>query len=229
MLLKLLASELFLEFGRGAGFSGGRSTKGSTPVRRSVRRSPDDRSPRSTRPGPIALTGTPGVGKSSTAAFLTTAGLVGEVGDFAVATGCGRRQGRTVTVDLPRLEREFSALHRAVGLDVYVGHLAHLLPIRDVVVLRCHPLELARRLGRARRGTRSDREANVVAEAIDLVLREAVAPRRRVWEVDTTGRTKADVATEVRRCIARRSSSRFGKVDWLADPRVTDYLLDRAR
>jgi adenylate kinase len=175
----------------------------------------------------IALTGTPGVGKSSVASRLTRSLTVVEVGDLAVTAGLGRRVSGTISVDLRRLQQRFAALRRRDPYDVYVGHLAHLLPIRDVIVLRCQPVELSRRLRHARRGTRSDRDDNVVSEAIDLVLREAVAPGRRVWEIDTTGRTPTEIAEEVARRISRRGPSRFGTVDWLADPQVTDYLLDR--
>jgi broad-specificity NMP kinase len=66
----------------------------------------------------------------------------------------------------------------------------------------------------------------VTSEAIDLVLGEAVGPGRRVWEVDTTGRSPRQVAEEVRRRLRRRGPSSFGRVRWLADPTVTDYLLD---
>lgn len=64
------------------------------------------------------------------------------------------------------------------------------------------------------------------SEAIDLVLREAIGPGRRVWEVDTTGRSPRQVASEVRRRLRRRGPSSYGHVRWLADPTVTDYLLD---
>ncbi|MGP8071894.1 MAG: AAA family ATPase [Thermoplasmata archaeon] len=185
--------------------------------------------PRTQRPGPVALTGSPGVGKSAVAAELPPRWSVIEVADLALAAGCGRRQGQGVLVDLNVLQRRFPALERAHPHDVYVGHLAHLLPISDVVVLRCHPVELGRRLARVRRGNPAERTANVVSEAIDLILGEAVTLGRRVWEVDTTGRTPSEVALEVRRRILRRDPSRLGRVDWLADPRVTDYLLDRAR
>ncbi|HLM90601.1 MAG TPA: hypothetical protein VK424_00875 [Thermoplasmata archaeon] len=151
------------------------------------------------------------------------------MGNLAVEAQCGRRVGKGILVDLAALRRKFPALHRARPYDLYVGHLAHLLPIRDVVVLRCHPVELGRRLARARRGTRADQNANVVAEAIDLVLREALAPGHRVWEVDTSGRTPADVAGEVEHHLTRRGPSRVGRVDWLADTRVTNYLLDRTQ
>jgi broad-specificity NMP kinase len=152
-----------------------------------------------------------------------------EVGELAVRSGCGVRVRGGVEVDLNRLQREFARLHRNRPHDLYVGHLAHLLPIRDAIVLRCHPVELAQRLARARRGSPSERAENAAAEAIDLVLREALRLGRRVWEVDTSGRSPTAVAQEVARRWRRRGPPRFGTVDWLADPSVTDYLLDRGR
>ena len=108
-----------------------------------------------------------------------------------------------------------------------VGHLAHLLPVAAIVVLRCHPIELAHRLSRARRGSAADRFENVACEAIDLIAEEARARPRPVREIDTTGRTPRAVAREVARWLAHPTSSRPGEVRWLDDPDVTDYLLHR--
>ncbi|MCI4361489.1 MAG: hypothetical protein L3J91_07260, partial [Thermoplasmata archaeon] len=91
------------------------------------------------------------------------------------------------------------------------------------------PDELGIRLARARRGSRRQRDANVVAEATDHILFEALALHRRIWEVDTTARTIASVATEVERLYRRRPSPRYGKIDWLAKPSVTEHLLRPAR
>ncbi len=176
----------------------------------------------------MALTGTPGTGKSAVGRVLRKELSVVEVGDLARRLGLGRRTGRGVVVDLANLRRRFPRLHAAHPHQVYVGHLAHLLPISDVVVLRCDPRLLGQRLRRARRGSARDRAANVVAEAIDLVLQEALRPGRRVWEVDTTGRTPAQVAREVGRRIRHGGRSQYGRVRWLTDPRVTDYLLERS-
>ena len=177
---------------------------------------------------PVALTGTPGTGKSRVGALLRDTYDVIEVGAWALHTGYGRRRGASVTVAMAELTRAFRRLHRAEPHEVYVGHLAHLLPIRDVVVLRCHPRELGRRLGRARRGSPRDRQENAVAEALDLILLEALAPGRRVWEIDTTGRSPSAVAREVSHRLARRGPTRAGRVRWLEDPSVTDYLLEQA-
>ena len=178
-------------------------------------------------PAPVALTGVPGTGKSTTASRLRPGVRSVEVGDLAVAWGFARRSPGGLTVDLERMRRRFR--HGPPGVDLVVGHLAHLLPVRDVVVLRCHPEELRRRLDRSRRGSERDRRENYLAEALDAVLVEAVRPGRRVWEVDTTGRSPDAVARAVRRLVRLRPPSRYGRVDWLADPRVTAHLLPKER
>ena len=177
-------------------------------------------------PAPIALTGVPGTGKSAAAAELAPVVRSVEVGELARGWGVARRSpGGALTVDLGRLRQRFR--RRPPEVELVVGHLAHLLPVRDVVVLRCHPDVLLGRLERARRGSRPDRQENYVAEALDLVLAEAVQPGRRVWEVDTTDRSPPAVARIVRRLLRVRPPSRYGTVDWLADPRVTEHLLPR--
>jgi adenylate kinase len=174
---------------------------------------------------PVALTGTPGTGKTTVARLLRGRRTV-EVAELAADWGLARRlAGGGVEVDLPALVGRARRPGSLAHIDVVVGHLAHLLPLRDVVVLRCDPRELGRRLAR-RRAARLRRE-NQIAEATDLVLLEARAPGRRLWEVDTTARSPSSVAREVDRLLARRGPGRYGHVRWLEDPRVTDALLDR--
>lgn len=174
----------------------------------------------------FALTGVPGTGKSRTGRLLAHEFRVREVGTLAEEWGFARRTRGGLTVDVAAVVRRFR--RDPPDLDVVVGHLAHLLPVQDVIVLRCCPLELVRRLRRARRGTPHDRAENFRAEALDLVLVEALRPGRRVWEIDTTDRSPTEVARAVRRTMERRPVVRRGKVDWLADPRVTAHLLDGA-
>lgn len=176
---------------------------------------------------PLALTGTPGTGKSSVTSLLAPRIRSTEVATLAIRCGAARWTEGGLEVDLSRLR---SALRRPSAwgeVDLVVGHLAHLLPVRDVLVLRCHPEELVRRLRLARRGNARDRRENYAAEALDVILWEAIRPRRRVWEVDTTGRSLAEVAREVERRLRRKGRSSYGRIDWLADPRVTAHLLDR--
>lgn len=178
---------------------------------------------------PIALSGTPGVGKSSVARALAPTLRSIEVSDLALQYAAGRRIPGGVEVDLDRLSVLVGRRSVRSRFDLLVGHLAHLLPLRDVVVLRCHPVELARRLARSRPVHPSELHENLLVESTDLILVEALARRRRVWEVDTTGRSPGSVANEVRRRLRRRGPSEYGGVNWLADPWVTEHLLDWSR
>jgi adenylate kinase len=175
----------------------------------------------------MALTGTPGTGKSRVASELKPSGTAVEVGDLAVERGFGARGRGHVRVDLPRLRRSLSNGSSSPPA-VLVGHLAHLLPVKGAIVLRCHPLALRKRLEAAGRGTPAERQENLVAEAIDLVTREARGRRLPVWEIDTTRRSPRSVAREVERILRDRTPARGPTIDWLADPRVTAHLLDRA-
>jgi len=183
--------------------------------------------PRRARPPPfgwVALTGSPGVGKSVAARFLPSRYRAVEVSSLALSLGCGHRLARHgVEVDVALLSRRMRASPPPTP-RVVVGHLAHLLPVDRAVVLRCHPRELLRRLGK-RSAPAAWRRENVASEAIDLIVSEARARLSLVDEVDTTRRTPRGSAREVVRCLESPRPRAPAEIDWLADPWVTEYLL----
>jgi len=179
------------------------------------------------REGLVALTGTPGTGKTSVARALAPRWRSVELGEWAVSVGAGRKIRDGFEVDLERLSRLLRRPEVAAPGPILVGHLAHLLPVHTVVVLRCHPERLRERLDRDERGSAADRKANYVSEAIDLVLLEALRPGRKVYEIDTTDRTVAQVARLVARRLEDGGRSEFGIVDWLSDPVVTEHVMAR--
>ncbi|MCI4347727.1 MAG: adenylate kinase family protein [Thermoplasmata archaeon] len=181
----------------------------------------------------VAITGTPGVGKSSVGHLLDRRWNVIELGRPGLkAREVHRSRRRSYAVDLSQVATLMRRAHRTPPLagrfpgTVLLGHLAHLLPVRDVVVLRCHPRELKRRL-RSRGVHGQALEDNLVVEALDVILAEAAEHRGngRLWEVDTTGRSPSTVARIVGRLLQNRPASDFGHVDWLADSWVTEQLL----
>lgn len=178
---------------------------------------------------PVALTGTPGTGKSAVARALRPTVRSIEVADLAARLGAARHRGRATVVDLRALRRRVLRDPDWSTYDLVVGHLAHLLPVDEAIVLRCRPAELARRLVRARRGSADERRENVVCEATDLIVIEALRQRHPVFEIDTSRRSIATVARAVRARLRRPGAVRVGTVDWLADPAVTAHLLDRGR
>jgi adenylate kinase len=148
-----------------------------------------------------------------------------EVSELALQLGAGRRRGHgSVEVDLAALRRAFRRFTRTTPTGIVVGHLAHFLPVRYIIVLRCHPRELARRLRRVGR-SRKDLTANAFAEALDIVLVEALATGVPVREVDTTHRSVVAVARVVESLVRRRPRASYGRVRWLADRRLTEELL----
>lgn len=173
------------------------------------------------------MTGTPGTGKSTVAVLLAPRYRVREVSELALSTGAGRRRGRTVVVDLPLLARFLQRALPATLPELLVGHVAHLLPVKEAILLRCRPIELDRRLRRARRGGAASRRANVESEVTDVILVEALERGLRVYEIDTTDRTPLAVAREVERRLRTGGPARFGSIRWLLDPEVTEHLLDR--
>lgn len=172
----------------------------------------------------VALTGTPGTGKTSVAWFLRGRLSSVEVWELARRYGAARRHRSGWVVDLAKTGRSILA-HPPAVTTLLVGYLAHLLPVREVIVLRCRPDLLMARSRRRRRDSESHRRENAIAEAIDLILVESRKPGRRVWEIDTSSLTPASVADEVESLVRERPASRIGIVDWLSDRRVTEELL----
>lgn len=169
----------------------------------------------------VAVTGTPGTGKTAVAEALarrTDLALV-DINDFVDRDEVETREDpeRDATAIDPGTLVE--VLRREVPDDAVIdGHLSHHFPADLTVVLRCEPGALRERL--AAKGWGEEKvEENVEAEALDLVLQEAVAERDRVAETDTTGREPDAVAEDIRDVMEADgvpAAFRPGRVDWSA-------------
>ena len=94
------------------------------------------------------------------------------------------------------------------------GHYAHRMFVNLIVVLRCHPQELWRRL-QARGWPLEKIRENVEAEAIDVVLQEAVAQGPPVFEVDTTDTSAETAARGVLDVLQGKVAGHEpGRLDW---------------
>ena len=161
----------------------------------------------------VAVTGTPGTGKSSACAALARRGY--HVVDLdAAAKELGLTEvdaDGTVLVDVDALAER---LHVPTKVAFLKGHYAHRIPANLIVVLRCHPEELWRRL--AARGWPLDKiRENVEAEAIDVILQEAAERGPPVFEVDTTAKTAEATAEEVLDVLQGRVAGHEpGRLDW---------------
>ena len=166
-------------------------------------------------PQRLALTGTPGTGKTSVAYHLVKGGWgYLDVAEYA------KSEGYVIEEDEGRgsLILDEDAIAEALAADAWPdspcvidSHIAHLLPAEAVVVLRCDPLVLADRL-RARGWPEAKVRENVEAEALSVIAEETDGPV--VVEIDTTERPVEAIADEIRRAFLAGGFGPRRRIGW---------------
>ena len=166
----------------------------------------------------VAVTGTPGVGKSTicdlfkqeSQVILTVRELAQQhncLGNFLISI-------KARDIDIHTLAERWHG-DRAVIID---GHLSHFLDVDAIVMLRCEPTELAKRLAK-RDYSESKIRQNMEWELIsgtwaELAEFEITVP---ILEIDTTSKTQIEVFEIVKQWLASDLSinNQTNRVDWL--------------
>jgi adenylate kinase len=167
----------------------------------------------------VAITGTPGTGKTTVSDLLAVDMNVVHVNQLVEDEGFfdevdEARDSKVADMDAVRGYLD--------GMDdvVVESHLAHLVnDLEKVVVLRCAPAVLEDRL--TERGEPPEKAGeNAESEALDVILSEAVRVHGedRVYEIDTTDRDPETVARDVEAAVAGDRDPSAGDVNF------TDYL-----
>ena len=166
----------------------------------------------------LAVTGTPGTGKTTATDLVEPDLDVIHLNEVIKSEDLSSREDAerdTLVADMDAVE-EWLGDRDDVIVD---SHLAHHLPVDKVVVLRCQPAELERRLT-DRGESEAKSQENAESEALDIVLSEAVENHGldAVYEIDATDRSPADVAREIERVLAGEREPSAGEVSYI------DYL-----
>ncbi|MFQ3320448.1 MAG: adenylate kinase [Natronomonas sp.] len=163
----------------------------------------------------VAITGTPGTGKTTATEHVETdldvLHLNDLIRDEGLAEGEDPERGSLIA-DIEAVTERLEDRD-----DVLIeSHLAHHLDADRVIVLRCDPRQLRERLLERGEGGAKAAE-NAEAEALDVVLSEAVSEHGvdNVYEIETTDRTPEDVAEEIEAVIAGDREPSAGEVDFL--------------
>jgi adenylate kinase len=170
----------------------------------------------------VALTGTPGTGKTTVSNLLRKEGYkIVKLKELAVekdfVTGIDKG---TKIVDIEALNNYVNQRYKGEDIVFIEGHLSHLLDAVDkVIVLRCHPTCLKRRL-ESKRWNQGKIKENVDAETLDVILCEAaeIHPERNIFEIDTTGKktheTLMSIVEIVKNNFRPLKKYNIGKIDW---------------
>jgi adenylate kinase len=173
----------------------------------------------------VALTGTPGTGKSSVGKILSRFYDVRGVEELARDMDCvegeeAEGEEKVLIVDIRCLSEKLSK----ISGDVLIveGHLSHLLPSDLTIVLRCNPIELKDRL--SKKGWKREKILeNTEAELLDIILFEAMERGAKIYEIDTTDREIEEVSRIILDIIeGERKGRRIrdftpGKIDWISE------------
>lgn len=161
----------------------------------------------------LLLTGVPGTGKTTAAKLLsqkTGAALLDInklVNVLKLYSSVDETDGAKV-VRLKELQGELSSAIKAEKRSLIVeGHLGceMKLPVAKVIVLRCNPKVLRARMA-SRNYPQAKIAANALSEALDYctVWSERNYGKKKVWEIDTTERTPAEVVSVLQKIVSSK-------------------------
>lgn len=172
----------------------------------------------------IALTGTPGIGKTSVSAVLRQKGFkVVDINNVAVENnffvGVDKERDSKIA-DVDKIDDYIKKHYSKEDMVFFDSHLSHLLKsVERVIVFRCHPDNLAKRLSRKRWKKEKIKE-NIEAEMLDVILCETLEyhSKQNVFEIDTTNKSIEEVASSVMKIIENkfkhRKKYKIGNIDW---------------
>ena len=170
----------------------------------------------------IAITGTPGVGKTTIVELLSDANFtILSVKDLAKQYGCEGdfdEATQSIDIDIHKLAEQFEADSK---VDTIVdGHLSHLLDVDAVIILRCKPSLLRERL--TKRGYSEQKiTANVEWEMIAGTWSEIIEFEldQPILELDATNCEPKEIFEAITQWINDDYSqdSTHPRIDWLAE------------
>jgi len=166
----------------------------------------------------ISISGTPSTGKTEVSKLLSKKLnykliQVSELAEKINAFIGYDKKRECKILDMDKLEEEIKKIKDDVIIE---GHTSHLFPVDIVVVLRCNPEILKKRLDKRYPSNSSKVQENLEAEILGVITSEAIMKNKKVYEIDTSDKSVEETVDDVL-MILRGKTEKFkiGKIDWL--------------
>ena len=168
----------------------------------------------------IAITGTPGVGKTTIVELFSEGDFtILSVKDLAKQYGCEGdfdESTQSMDIDIHRLAEQFES--NLLDDAIVDGHLSHFLEVDGIVILRCNPSVLQERLVK-RDYSESKIKANVEWEMISGTWSEIIEfeLEQPILELDTTNSSPTEIYEQIIKWVSEGYSqdSMTARIDWL--------------
>ncbi len=171
----------------------------------------------------IAITGTPGTGKTSVTKILEKNGFsVIYLNELVIEKSfiLGKDEKRNSNiVDIEKTDEYFKK-HKTNDLVFIDGHLSHLFSNVDkVIILRCHPNKLEENLN-IKNWKKEKINENIESEILDIILTEAVDIHKKenIFEIDTTDLSINGIYNAIYNILKNNFKDikkyKIGKIDW---------------
>ncbi|MCQ2056087.1 MAG: adenylate kinase family protein [archaeon] len=164
----------------------------------------------------IAITGTPGVGKSTVANLLSTKYKVIDINSYAKRNGLLEEfdvELGSYNVDTNKLNDSLKYKTKSREVVFLDGHLSHFVNCDIIIVLRCDPNTIYKRLKQRGYSLRKIQD-NIQSEILDIILSESVSSGTITSEINCTNLTPPETARIIEKAIKNPSLFPPGSVDW---------------
>ncbi len=166
----------------------------------------------------IAISGTPCTGKTDMSELLSkkinyNLISINELAEKLDAFVGYDKDRESRILDMDRLEKEIKKLKSNIILD---GHTSHLFPVDIVIVLRCNPEILKKRLEKRYPSNPLKIQENLEAEILGVITSEAVMKNKKVYEIDTSEKSVKNNVDDILKILDGKTDDfKVGKIDWL--------------
>jgi len=168
----------------------------------------------------IAISGVPATGKTEISKFLSKKlnyklvpinELAEELDAF---TGYDKKMESKI-LDITKLKKEIKKLKGNVIIE---GHTSHLFPVDMIIVLRCNPEILKKRLKKKFPSNPLKIQVNMEAEILGVITSEAVMNNKKVYEIDTTNKSVEESVDGILKILKGETEKfKVGEIDWLEE------------